>query len=327
MKKFIIVIVILGIVGGGFYLYTQRKNNNDNQPEYQVETVKKGTITVKIIHMGTIQPYTRVEVKPPLSGRVDSVKVSERDIVKEGDILAWISSEERVALIDAARAQLEEAQQNNDAKGVEKAKQAYQIAEKAYRPIPITASISGEIIKRECEPGQNVTPTNTIFVLSDSLVANVEVDETDIGKVEVGQNALITLDAFPNERVKSRVVKISREGRESSGIIVYDVMVDPVNVPHYWSSGMTANVEFILQNKKDILVIPERAVREQQDTTTVILKGSPPKPQVVKLGITDGKMIEVVEGLSEGDSIIVSEINRGLGSPEERSLFGPRRKR
>jgi macrolide-specific efflux system membrane fusion protein len=312
MKKLLVAIVIVAVAVAG-YFYWQKRNGADPGPlSYETVRVEKGTIENKVLSTGTIEPYTRVEVSSSVSGRIDRVEVDEGDLVKKGDILAWISSEDRMALLDAARSAQESAQKTGDPEAIREAETVYQIAEKAYKPVPLTNSISGQVIDRSCEPGQNVSTQSVLFVISDRLVASVEVDEVDIGKIKLGQQTWITLDAFPDERLRGKVSKISREGTLVSDVVVYDVMVDPLKVPSHWASGMTANVEFMVERKDSILVIPKGTVQGKKGNNFVMLLENQPIPRKIETGITDGRMIEVTGGLKEGELII-------LGGKEDNS--------
>jgi macrolide-specific efflux system membrane fusion protein len=298
------------------YLFRIRNGDGQDRPSFETARVERQNIEVKVLSTGTIQPYTRVEVTSPVNGRIDRVEVDEGEMVREGDILAWISSEERAALLDAARSELEEAQERGDKETLEEVQRAYTIAERAYRPVLLSNSISGEVIKRSCEPGQNVSTQTVLFVISDRLVAGVEVDEADIGKIKTNQDARILLDAFPDERIEGRVTKVSREGRIVSNVVVYDVMVEPSAVPSYWSSGMTANVEFLTESKNDILAVPKSAVRERDGRNFVMVLAENPDPRPIETGITDGKVIEVARGLTEGETVILGEIEKSpVGNP------------
>ncbi len=317
MRKLFIGIIFLIIILAGFFYLRKRNNHNSSSPSYEIVRVEKGNIEVKVLSTGIIQPYTRVEVSASVGGRIDRVEVDEGDLVKKGDILAWISSEDRMALLDAARSALESSQQENDQEAIKEAEMAYEIAEKAYKPVPLTNSISGEVINRSCEPGQNVSTQSILFVIADRLVASVEVDEVDIGKIKMGQQTWITLDAFPDERLKGKVTKISREGSLVSDVVVYEVMVDPLKVPPHWASGMTANVEFMVERKDSILVIPKGTVKGKEGDNYVMLLEDKPTPRKIETGITDGRVIEVTEGLKEGEKIILGGIenNSRQGEP------------
>jgi len=307
VKKLLwIAAAVVAVIVIAFYILRIRNGDNGGRPLYETATAERGNIEVKVLSTGTIQPYTRVEVTSPVNGRIDRVEVDEGERVKEGDILAWISGEERVALLDAARSELEEAQKG-DQEMLEAARMAYEVAQRAYKLVPLTNSISGEVIDRSCEPGQNVSTQTVLFVISDRLVAGVEVDEADIGKIQPNQDARITLDAFPYESVEGKVTKVSREGKVVSNVVVYDVLVEPEDVPAHWSSGMTANVEFLIQSRNDILTIPKSAVREKDGGRFVLVLDGNPRPRPIEVGISDGKVVEITAGLKDGEIVIMGE--------------------
>ena len=132
MRKLFIGIIFLIIILAGFFYLWKRNNHNSSSPSYVTVRVEKGNIEVKVLSTGIIQPYTRVEVNASVSGRIDRVEVDEGDLVKKGDILAWISSEDRIALMDAARSAIESAHKAGDPEAIKESEMAYKIAERAY---------------------------------------------------------------------------------------------------------------------------------------------------------------------------------------------------
>lgn len=314
MKKILIGIIILAVIVGGFFMLRKRFTKKSSKTQITTTEVTRGNIEVKVLSTGTIQPYTRVEVNSPVSGRVDRVMVDEGNLVKPGDVLAWISSEDRIALLDAAQSQLTAAQSKGDTTAINEAKAAQVIANNAYQPAPLTNSISGQVIARSCEPGQNVTTQTVLFVISDRLVANVQVDEADIGKIFVGQEATIILDAFPNESIVGRVTKIAHEGTLVTDVVVYNVMVEPINIPANWTSGMTANVTFTIINRQNVLTLPSTAIHERKGNKFVLVKAANhPEPKEIVTGATDGKTTEITDGLAEGDTVLSSSSQRNNG--------------
>jgi macrolide-specific efflux system membrane fusion protein len=329
MKKILIGIIILVIIVAGFFIIRKKLTGKSKQEQIVTSEVTRGNIEVKVLATGMVQPYTRVEVNSPVSGRIDRVLVNEGNFVRPGDILAWISSEDRIALLDAARSNLDVAQSKGDSSAIKEALASQVIADNAYKPVPLTNSISGQVINRSCEPGQNVTTQTVLFVISDRLVASVQVDEADIGKIFLGQDAVITLDAFPDEIIQGKVTKIAHEGTTVTDVVVYNVMVQPLKVPSYWSSGMTANVSFVVISKQNILIVPNSALKERNGKKIIMIQqGERVEPKTIETGVTDGKKIEVLSGLNEGDKIIISngqnsqnQSSGSQGSPRPR--FGP----
>lgn len=290
IKIILIFLVLLGVVGF-FYLKVSRPKPSD-------ELIKElqpilGTIQNTFSTTGTVLPKNRLEIKPPVSGRVEEILVKEGEEVKAGQTLAWMSSTERAALLDAARGQ-----------GAESLKYWKEV----YKAIPLISPIDGEVIVAITQPGQTVTTADAIIVLSDKLIVRAQVDETDIGKVKLGQDALIMLDAYPDTKIKGKVEHMYYESETVNNVTIYKVDLIPENVPDFFRSGMNATINFIENNKENILTLPIEAVIKEKDGDYVLLKQvntSEPLKSPVKLGIADGKNIEIISGVSSSDTIIL----------------------
>ncbi|MFA4981013.1 MAG: efflux RND transporter periplasmic adaptor subunit [Candidatus Omnitrophota bacterium] len=253
-----------------------------------------GSIQTMITSTATVQPENRLEVKPPINGRIDEILVKEGDMVKAGQTLAWMSSTERAALLDAARA-----------RGPEEVKYWQEV----YKAAPLISPIDGEVIVSTCESGQTITSSDAVIVLSDHLIVQAQVDETDIGGVRVGQKAMISLDAYPKIKVDGKVDHIYYESTTVNNVTIYEVDVMPDSVPQVFRSGMSATVNIVEKTKDDALLVPLEAVKKDKDGAAyVIVSGGPRKEGVerkVELGIADEKNIEIVSGLSEQDTVLI----------------------
>jgi macrolide-specific efflux system membrane fusion protein len=253
-----------------------------------------GSIQSVINSTAIIQPDNRLEIKPPINGRIDKILAREGEMVKEGQIVAWMSSTERAALLDAAHAQ-----------GAE----AMKYWEEVYKPTPLISPVSGEVIVSTKEPGQTVTAADIVVVLSDHLIAQSQVDETDIGKVRAGQEAVVTLDAYPQIKVKGKVDHIFYESKLVNNVNIYQVDIVLEAVPAVFRSGMTATVSILENTKNNILLIPLEAVKRNKAGAYVLLSAAPgakPVERNIETGISDEKNTEVVSGLSERDNILIS---------------------
>lgn len=253
----------------------------------------RGSIQSVISATGTVLPKNRLEVKPPVSGRVEEIAVREGDRVTAGQTLGWMSSTERAALIDAARGKGEDALKH---------------WQDVYKPIPLISPIAGEVIVAKIQPGQTVTAADALVVLSDRLIVRAQVDETDIGRIAQGQPAAVTLDAYPDTKIKGGVDHIYYESKTVNNVTIYEVDVLPEEVPEFFRSGMNASIDFIEKRKEDVLLLPLEAVRREQDEAWVLVR-QPPSPDPVRrtvtLGIVDDKNAEIVSGLRETDSVVV----------------------
>jgi macrolide-specific efflux system membrane fusion protein len=272
--------------------------------------VARGDVQVSIQTTGVIQPENRVEIKPPIAGRVEQWIVDQGKRVKQGEVLAWLSSTERAALLDAARAQ---------------GQAELEHWQTFFKPTPLVAPLDGVIIVRNVEAGQTVTQNDSVYVLSDHLMVKANVDETDIGQVKPGMEAQFNMDSYPNMNIEGKVVKIALESQTVNNVTTYEVDILPDQVPPVMKSGMTANVTLIVAEKKDVLVVPAEAVTRENGSSSVLVPGPSKKargkPVEIETGLTDGKRYEVVSGLQEGDSVLIASLSmKGAASSGEQQV-------
>lgn len=313
MKKNKITLILLGVfvlAFIGFKIFIPKKPKES----ISVSIVKKGNIKLSINASGTVLPQNRLAIKPPLFGRVEKILVREGDYVRKGQILAYMSSSERAAILDAARAQ--------DEKNLKE-------WEKIYKPIPIIAPIEGQVIVRSVESGQTVTQSDAIIVLSDRLIVKVQVDETDIGKVKKGQKALINLDAYPDNKMKGFVDHIYYESKIVNNVTIYEVDVLPDKVPDFLRSGMSANVDIIQMQKKDVLLVPSIAIKKDLGgkSFVIVFNNNKRESRVIETGLNDGENTEVINGLDEGEKVLIIKQNYSLSKKSEQTTnpFVPQR--
>ncbi len=287
-------IAIIGILIF-FRLFSLIFHSNNPLQIIRSVKVKKGDLSVTVTATGEVKPYNRVEIKPPIAGRVEEVLVQEGDTIKKGQILAWMSSTERAALLDAARSQGEE---------------VFKHWQEAYKPAPLLAPLDGTLIVRAVEPGQTVTTADPVVVISDRLIVEALVDETDLSQIKLGQAVEIHLDAYPNKMISGKVDHISYESKLVNNVNVYTIDIVPDEIPETFRSGMTANVTFIVTERKNVLLVPSESITEgprgfkkSKGTEFVVYKkvlGNKLKPTPVQVGDSDGKMTEIVSGVKEG---------------------------
>jgi macrolide-specific efflux system membrane fusion protein len=291
IRIFFSVVVIL-ILSGFFIISKLNHKKSSNDTIKEISPVL-GSIQTVISTTGTVLPKNRLEIKPTVNGRIDKILVQEGDKVKTGDILAWMSSTERAALIDAAQ---------------EQGAEALKYWQEVYKPISLLSPIDGEVIVATTQPGQTVTTTDDVVVLSDQLIVRAQVDETDIGKIKLGQSAVISLDAYPNTKIKAKVDHIYYESKTVNNVTIYEVDLIAEEVPAFFRSGMNATVDFTQKSKENTLLLPVDAAHKDKTGDYVLVKQDNAKEPIrtsVKLGISDDKNVEVLSGISENDRIIV----------------------
>jgi len=258
-----------------------------NQPTYEYLKVERGPLRVTLRESATVQPEHRLTVTPPIPGRIDAINVANGVAVKQGQVLAWISSTARASLMDAARA----------AGGKEVA-----YWENIYKAAPLIAPLDGHIISTAVVPGQVVVTAQTVFTMSDHLIVQASVDETDLNHVWLNQSTDITFDSFPDAHLTGKVHEIAYDAITVNNVTTYTVNIYLDSTPDYVRSGLSANVFLVISDRKDVLRIPTDAITSEGDV--LVAQGQDqPVTQKIKVGMSDGTWTEVLSGLNEGDWI------------------------
>ncbi|MBF0490675.1 MAG: efflux RND transporter periplasmic adaptor subunit, partial [Candidatus Omnitrophica bacterium] len=154
------------------------------------------------------------------------------------------------------------------------------------------------------------------------------VDESDIGRIQLNQKAVISLDAYPDTRLNAIVDHIYYESTTVNNVTIYNVDILPESIPDFFRSGMNANVDFILQSKEHILLLPIAAVTKKEDQSFVWLEGEQgqkPLRKEVLTGITDDKNIEITGGLTEEDHVVIRTKKPSLKAKGGSNPFAPAR--
>jgi macrolide-specific efflux system membrane fusion protein len=204
-----------------------------------------------------------------------------------------MSSTDRAALLDAARGRGEAALKE---------------WQDVYKPIPLISPIDGEVIVGTIQPGQTVTTADDVVVLSDRLIVRAQVDETDIGKIQNGQLAVLTLDAYPDIKINAVVNHIYYESQTVNNVTIYDVDLLPDSIPSFFRSGMNANIDFIVESKKNVLLLTAAAIQKEKGQAFVMTDNGLGKKFLrrdIQLGLSDEKNTEILSGLTASDQVIL----------------------
>ena len=394
VKKYLIITAAIVIVAAGiFFLLPSGKSTAITLDTAKVE---KGNISIAVTATGTIEPITLVEVGTQVSGVISKIYVDFNSAVKAGQVLAELDKRLLASELENANANLQTRQveltlqKQNYArqKGLwekqaiskvdwENAESTYQTALLAVTSskaavlkaqtnlgyATITSTIDGVVISRAVEQGQTVAAsfsTPTLFTIANDLtkmrvIANV--DEADIGGVKEGQRVTFTVDAFPEDEFEGKVVQVRLEATTTSNVVTYEVVIDAPNPELKLKPGLTASVNILTMEERDILVVPSKALRfnaepeilkgikeltlgqpiqsDPKDKTKKIVwvkSGNTLSPKLITIGSTDGVHVSVKDGLSEGDEIatgISQKTNGNMPEAEkasgESSPFMPKR--
>ena len=215
----------------------------------------------------------------------------------------------------------------------------------------ITSPIDGVVISRDVEAGQTVASgfeTPTLFTIAADLTQMqvvADVDEADIGGVEEGQRASFTVDAYPNDTFEGVVTQIrlgdasstSSTSTSSSTVVTYEVVISAPNPDLKLKPRLTANVTIYILDKKDVLSVPNKALRFVPEKPLIgandivndckgehklwTREGNTFTAHPVEIGISNGMSTEIISGISEGAKI-VTEATIGA-MPGENMEAGP----
>lgn len=186
----------------------------------------------------------------------------------------------------------------------------------------IFAPFDGVITAVAVVPGQNVGGSANPVQISDlnTLQVVTNVSELDRARLKVGQEVQMTLEALPGVNVRGQVASVSPAGVTQQGVVNFPVTIKLVNADPAVAPGMTANLNIIVDQRNDVLLVPNRAIRNtgRQRTVTVLYEGQ--QIQVpVQTGLTDGTNTEITGGgLKAGDQVVLTATSGATGGG-----FGP----
>lgn len=202
---------------------------------------------------------------------------------------------------------------------IAKAQATLEQAEEDLRNSTIVSPMDGIALSRNVEVGDAVS---SILVLGSqaTLVATLgdissvyvkgKVDEADIGKVYLNQESRIVVESFKDKKFQGQVTKISPLGAEKDNVTTFEVRVSIQNPGGELKANMTANAEIILEEKKDILLIPETSILYDKDRKSSVeiadsTQTSGKRKVPIEIGISNGVKTELVQGLKEGQEVVL----------------------
>jgi HlyD family secretion protein len=190
---------------------------------------------------------------------------------------------------------------------------------KEYQNSTIVSPIDGMVLSRDVEVGSAVSSilvlgssATLVMTLGDirSVYVKGKVDESDIGRVYIGQPARIKVESYKDRTFSGKVTKISPMGVEKDNVTTFEVRVSIDNSKGELKSQMTANAEILLEEHKGILIVPEGALIYDKDRKASIEIPEPTakdgkKKVDVTVGISNGSKTELLSGLKEGQQVIL----------------------
>jgi HlyD family secretion protein len=220
------------------------------------------------------------------------------------------------ARYDAALAELQVLEQGSAGRGKGQADIGAETAE-ALIDMIITSPISGIVLSRNVDEGSSVIAMSSAYggtslmTLADVSTMHFEgdVDESDVAKIRAGMPAKIYVDAFPDTTLDGILTRIAPQGIKEEGVVNFRVEAELMIDTGLLRTGMSADVQLVLDERHDVLTVPEGAVIYEGDSTFVesidaAAEGGK-RRLPVKVGLSDGIKTEIVSGLPEGEELVL----------------------
>lgn len=217
----------------------------------------------------------------------------------------------------------------------------------------ITSPIDGVVISKDVEVGQTVQAsfqTPKLLTLAKDLrqmQITANVDEADINKVQLGQGATFSIEAYTNELFEGKVVQVRASSKSTQGVVTYGTIIKTENTGNKFKPGMTATVNIVTSKKVDVIRIPTKVLRFKPESIPnfpyppgyrkndrkplkdkylrelwVLRSGNRPEPVEVELGLSERKYVEMLSGpLKEGDKLIAGTA-ASLGTAASKGTTG-----
>lgn len=374
-NRYTLSIAALLLAAAGYY-YWDNSRVQDNQARYRTLAAERGDLTQLASANGTLNPVVLVNVGTQVSGTVKKWYADFNDHVKAGQklleldpalydaqvklssaSLASARSQLKLAEANAARARELFRQEYISRQELDTSVQALEAARAQTALVSaqllkdntnlgysvIRSPVSGVVVSREVDIGQTVAAsfqTPTLFKIAQDL-SKMQIDssfaEADVGNIKVDQPASFRVDAYPNRNFRGAVKQVRLNPTTQQNVVTYDVVIAVDNPDQTLMPGMTAYVNITVAQRKDVLTVPNAALRfrpadaaPRQDKqraekpqegrkdgkfkgegpagTVYVLENGQPKAVRVSVGITDNRYSEVAGGeLKEGAAVIVED--------------------
>lgn len=402
MKKITYILIIAGLTIVGVAGFKILGKSNVSEVTLETSFAEVGDVSTDITATGTIEAIKTVEVGTQVSGVIEHIYVDFNDQVMAGQLIAQLDKTSLNASMDEAQASLASAQSEYEYQKAnylrnkqlfestvisqadydevlyyyKKSEASVKSAQAQLKKVQISlgyasiyAPIDGIVTSRSVDEGQTVAAsfsTPTLFTIANDLTkmqVEADVDEADIGQVKVGQNAIFTVDAYPESEFKGTVTQIRLEPQINSNVVTYTVIMEAPNPKKELMPGMTASISVLTQEAKGALTISAKALRfkpdpelmeayqpapsdkeklppnedqeakDMDETMNVVWvkSNNQLKPARIKIGVNDGSTVEVQEGLDAGDEVVLSMKAAAINSSnsnkdsEQTSPFMPQR--
>lgn len=250
----------------------------DVKTEEEVISVKVNTVELKTLrdsldYVGDIKAADEATVYSKVNGKIIEKRVREGDLVKKGDVIAYVDRDEVGFKFEKA---------------------------------PVEAFFNGVVGKIYVDIGMAVTQQTPIALVinMDTMKINLEIPEKYLPRLSLGQTAEIAIDAYPQDKFTGVVSQISPVVDTATRTASIELEIE--NYDHRLKTGMFARAQLILEEYKDVpVVLKEAVLGRSPDTYVYVVEENTAKKRKIKIGLQQDSYWRVLEGLHEGESVVV----------------------
>ncbi len=318
-----------------FVTNSLKKNKSKDISDFVV-LVERGILSDSINTSGEVKAIRTINIGPRKQGIIQEINVLEGDLVEKDQVLASLNDEDFIFKIEELELNLEqqrseflrreflykegavskedyESYKNNY--NISKAKLNDAKAEKSF--YLIRAPYKGKITAKYAEIGSYVTPStnlssgsktkNFIFELSEGLEIIAKVPESDIGRIKIGQEANVRIEAYPSKRYSAIVTKIATRAVKDNNVTSFEVTLNFKDISEEIKIGMTADLQFNVEGNEEKVLVPTVSIVTEKGKKGILKvdKNNSPKFEKIEIGISSGNKTSVIDGLEPGEKIFI----------------------
>lgn len=320
------ITILLLVAGGGYVLLFFKKTETPTTTTVREESVVRDDLVVTVSGSGQVQAFSQVDLKPVIAGdgiNVIDVRVRNNQTVKKNQVIAVLDTEEAFRDIENARLDVRSAelkqkqisdqydrnvkedrlQRQTQEVVVEQRKNALRKTQEALQDYYIKAPFDGIVTGLSVEAGDSISRDAVLAsVITQDMRADIILNEVDAAKVAESASVKLSFDALPELSLSGRISRINTIGEVTQNVVSYgaEISFDEQNAS--LRPGMSVSADIVVSKRQGVLLVPNAALSVSNGKTTVNTKTGTKR---VTVGITDNVRTEILDGLQEGDRVLI----------------------
>lgn len=348
-KRIIIVAAIILVIA--FFVISGLNSSSSSTPVYTTAEVTKGDITSSVTASGTLIASKVQYGGFRVPGRIAEINVKQGDTVKAGQQLAKLDVTDLQNALSKAQYNFNAAVYKRDqtssapgadANAVKQAQQQVnttwidvQTAQNNLNNAVLVSNYDGVVAQVNGNIGDNVQATgNTSAITGQTSAVVTVIDETsyqvqmsisegDIAQVKQDQSVTVTFDAIPDKSFTGKVTSVDLLGTTVSNVVSYSAKATIENLDPQVKVGMGANIAISIDSRKDVLLVPNSAVKKANGERTVqVMRNGIPESVKVEIGLSNDTQTEITSGLNQGDTIVIAVTTKTVSNNQFSNPFG-----